>query len=91
MSQICVRVIYSGRVQGVGFRYTAASVARSFAVTGYVKNLPDGTVELVACGERDVIDDFLQGVRRAMAGNIHNEQRTELPAPESFESFSIRR
>ena len=50
-SRVRRRLIYQGRVQGVGFRYTVASIARRFPVTGYVKNLPDGNVELAVDGE----------------------------------------
>src|SRR5471030_2081507 len=46
-----MKVFYSGRVQGVGFRYTARTVAAGFEITGYVRNLPDGRVELVAEGD----------------------------------------
>ena len=48
--QECRRIIFHGRVQGVGFRYTTHRIARGFPVTGFVRNLTDGTVELVACG-----------------------------------------
>ena len=52
---------YTGHVQGVGFRYTTHSIARSHNVAGYVRNLPDGRVELVAEGNRQELDAFLDG------------------------------
>ncbi|MEZ6193765.1 MAG: acylphosphatase [Phycisphaerales bacterium] len=61
---------FSGRVQGVGFRYTTARVARGFVVAGYVMNLPDGQVELVAEGEAKELQAFLAAVRDAMGRNI---------------------
>jgi acylphosphatase len=69
------RVRYFGRVQGVGFRYTARSLAARFAVAGYVRNLPDGTVELLAEGEPAEIDAFLQALAQRLQGYV---ERTEI-------------
>lgn len=63
-------VHYSGRVQGVGFRFTAVRVAGEFAVDGFVKNLPDGRVLLVAEGNRGELDRFLAAIASEMGGNI---------------------
>jgi acylphosphatase len=63
-------VRYSGRVQGVGFRYTATRLAGRFDVTGYVKNLMDGDVEVVAEGPASEVDDFLKAVQREMGQHI---------------------
>lgn len=63
-------VHYWGRVQGVGFRYGAVRVAAGCAVAGYVRNLPDGQVELWAEGEAAEVEKFLAGVARQMAGYI---------------------
>ena len=56
---IARRVIFEGRVQGVGFRYTTKDIAKGFEVCGTVKNLTDGTVELEVMGERDEVEAFL--------------------------------
>ena len=72
MLVIRITVYFTGRVQGVGFRYTAVSVARRFAVAGYVMNLPDGRVELVAEGMPAEVRAFVDGVREAMGGNIRD-------------------
>lgn len=86
---VCKRVIYSGRVQGVGFRYTAQGIARGFAVSGYVRNLPDGDVELVAQGEPAEVERFLAEVARHMADNIHSATTTD-ESPGGFQGFQIR-
>ena len=57
------RVIYEGRVQGVGFRYTAKDLARGYDVLGAVRNLPDGTVELIVAGEGEEVGEFLRDLR----------------------------
>lgn len=70
-----MRVLYSGTVQGVGFRYTVRSVARGFEVTGQVRNLPDGRVELVAEGQRAELEAFRRAIRDAgLAHFIRDEQ-----------------
>ena len=60
-----MQVIYSGHVQGVGFRYTAKSVAAGFDVTGAVRNLPGGGVELIAEGARDELEALRQAIRES--------------------------
>ena len=84
-----MRIFYSGQVQGVGFRYTTRGLARGFAVAGYVKNLPDGQVELLAEGEPDEVDRFLDEVGRRMAENIAARQLLDVPL-HNFEGFEIR-
>jgi len=56
------QVFYEGRVQGVGFRFTVKQIARGFEVTGWVRNLPDGRVELQCSGERGEVEAFLQEI-----------------------------
>jgi acylphosphatase len=82
-------VTYSGRVQGVGFRYTARQLASGFAVTGYVRNLPGGDLELVAEGAPDQVDAFLAAVARRMADSIDRARVNEVP-PAGHDGFSIR-
>lgn len=82
-------VFYSGSVQGVGFRYTTQSVARRFEVGGFVKNLPDGRVQLVVEGERSVLDEFLDAVATAMNGHITNTQVNEPRFTGEFTKFDI--
>lgn len=63
---------YSGQVQGVGFRHTAATLARSAAVTGYVTNLSDGRVRLVVEGEPAAVQPFVDAVQDALAPHIND-------------------
>lgn len=85
------RVIYSGRVQGVGFRFTSRRLARNFPVVGLVRNLDDGRVELVAEGESAVVDAFLASIRSEMGDKIRSALvSTESVQNPTLEDFSIR-
>jgi acylphosphatase len=86
---VCKRVYYSGRVQGVGFRYTTQRLAENYTVAGYVRNLPNGDVELVAEGPASDVNDFLDAISRRMAGYIDRADVTDIP-PVGFGDFSIR-
>jgi|HubBroStandDraft_3_1064219.scaffolds.fasta_scaffold441231_1 acylphosphatase len=85
------RIVFAGRVQGVGFRYTVASAARTCRVNGYVRNCLDGTVELLAEGTADSVGRLLHGLGESFPGNIENQTVEELDFPEQFDSFEIRR
>ncbi len=73
------RVIFSGRVQGVGFRASTSWTARGFDVVGYVRNLPDGTVEVVAEAEAAEIDRFVAAVHERMSGFVRGVDVSPLP------------
>ena len=81
---------FSGHVQGVGFRYTAQSVARGFDVVGYVRNLPDGRVELVAEGDEPEIAKLLEAIAEEMSGRIKKRSDFDSPPTGEFSAFSIR-
>ncbi len=88
--EICrAEVIYEGYVQGVGFRATACSVAAGLAVSGYVRNRRDGTVELAAEGEREEIGKLLAGIRARMGRHIRDERVTWGPARGEFSDFNV--
>jgi acylphosphatase len=77
-------------VQGVGFRYTTREIAGGFDVVGYVQNLPDGRVLLVAEGEADELDAFLAAVQEQMAPYIQETQASVQPASGRYTAFEIR-
>lgn len=81
---------YAGTVQGVGFRATARAIARSCAVTGYVRNLHDGDVELIAEGADAEIDRFLATIADSFRGCITRETRTRATPTGEFDRFEIR-
>jgi acylphosphatase len=86
---ICKTVRYSGRVQGVGFRYTVHQLAAGFQVAGHVRNCPDGDVELLAEGEQAEVTRFLEAVAARMAANIARKIVRDAP-PEGRQGFQIR-
>ena len=86
---VCKRVCYSGRVQGVGFRYTAQSLAQGFAVAGHVRNLSNGDVELVVEGEEAEVQGFLNAVSGRMGHHIR-EIRIEELQPMELHGFHVR-
>ena len=85
-----MRVLYSGRVQGVGFRYTVKSVANGFELTGAVRNLPDGRVELFAEGAGVELQAFVQAIRESgMEHFIQKEDVSWGEAKNEFRGFEI--
>jgi serine/threonine-protein kinase RsbW len=84
-------IYFSGRVQGVGFRFTTESIASRFAVAGYIRNLPDGRVELVVEGEKQELDRLQRAVEQALQGHIQRVQACDSPASGEFLSFRITR
>jgi acylphosphatase len=83
------RTLYCGRVQGVGFRMTTVHVAKGFSITGYVKNLPDGSVELVAEGLPKEIERFKAELEERMEDNIREKTEQQGPAVGAWTGFSI--
>ena len=65
-----VHIFYSGKVQGVGFRYTVKNVGMGYEVSGTVRNLPDGRVELIAEGTNDELEAFQEGIRDSGLGHF---------------------
>ena len=63
MSKVCIIAWVYGRVQGVGFRYTTQYEAKRLGLTGYAKNLDDGSVEVVACGEEGQVEKLMQWLK----------------------------
>lgn len=81
---------FTGRVQGVGFRYTVEQIARGRPIAGYVRNLPDGRVELVMEGQAEVLDEVVRDVEQKMEGFIRGADCQTSTATGEFDRFSIR-
>ena len=82
--------IFAGRVQGVGFRYSTKRLAKGFDVLGWVKNLPDGRVELQIMGEAEELDEFLEELHDSPLGHPTQEQEERtVPLLEGVNGFSI--
>lgn len=80
---------FHGTVQGVGFRYTTLSFAGHLSLTGWVKNLSDGSVEAVAEGPREKIEELIERLKGQFGGYIQSQQVEWLEARKEFDKFSI--
>jgi acylphosphatase len=90
MSRERLHIFYSGRVQGVGFRYTTKMTARGFEVTGIVRNLLDGRVEMVAEGERTELEAFRRALQDSAVGRfVRQEEVAWSAAKNEFRGFEI--
>jgi acylphosphatase len=88
---IARQYLFSGRVQGVGFRYATKQLAKGFDVLGWVRNCDDGSVELHLMGEADEIDDFICELQDSPLGHHIQEQKERtVPLLENISGFSIR-
>ena len=83
-------VFFSGRVQGVGFRYQTAQAAKEYEVSGFVVNLPDGRVHLEAEGEVKEVDAFVTAVADRMIGFVRKTERRAARRAPQFKGFMIR-
>ena len=80
---------YSGTVQGVGFRYTVQRFAGQLRLTGWVRNLPDGRVEIEVQGDRTVIEQFLKQIDQRYDGSIKDRQVDWGPPQRKYMDFQI--
>ncbi|MDA7518106.1 acylphosphatase [bacterium] len=89
---IAKKVIFTGKVQGVGFRYVTKQLALGFDVIGWVRNLSDGTVELQIMGEGDEVDEFIQEIveESDLASHVREFAVSEIPPLEDCRGFSIK-
>ncbi|MDQ2918262.1 MAG: acylphosphatase [Verrucomicrobiota bacterium] len=88
---IAKQVFYEGHVQGIGFRWSVKHIARGFDVTGSVRNLPDGRVELQAVGKADEVSAFLEAIAQSeLRAHIKKQTEAPLAAPPSTRGFEIR-
>ncbi len=86
---IARHVIFIGRVQGVGFRYTAHRIAHRHQLTGFVRNLPDGTVEMLAQGPDRDIDDCIQDIKDYFGDYLRETRILEIPINPKYKDFRI--
>lgn len=89
MTVVAKHIIFSGRVQGVGFRFTAHRMAGRHKLTGYVRNLSDGTVEMLAQGSARDIDDCISDIQQYMSGYLIDTQVDEIPPDPRCKDFRI--
>ena len=83
------KITFSGQVQGVGFRYTAHRIANRHDLTGYVRNMPDGTVQMLAQGTAADIQAFLTDIQDYFSGYIRNISITKAPHDPRTTDFRI--
>jgi len=86
---IAKRTIFAGRVQGVGFRFTARRAASRRQLTGFVRNLWDGTVEMLAQGRSEDVDDCIQDIKEYFAGYLGETRIEEIPPDPRYIDFKI--
>ncbi len=86
---IRAHIFYSGRVQGVGFRFTVQRAATDLDLRGWVKNLPDGSVEILAEGDREKITRLCQTLERHFQGHIKDKNIDFVPAQGNYLDFNI--
>ena len=86
-----IQVFYEGNVQGVGFRYSVRQIAKGFDVTGSVRNLQNGHVELLATGDEDEVRAFLEAIGQSeLRAHIKKHSEAPLANPPAFRGFEIR-
>lgn len=86
-----LEVLFSGRVQGVGFRYTTFELSRKYPITGFVKNLPDGKVQLIISGKKEELQSFLQDILNSRLNkNIQKYYSSWTQSDQEFSNFEIR-
>jgi acylphosphatase len=84
-----VHVYYTGKVQGVGFRFTTQDLAKGLGVSGWVRNLGDGRVEVTAEAEEEVLTDFLARITQYFSCYIQDADIRWQPASGEFKDFGI--
>jgi acylphosphatase len=89
MSQIAKNITFTGQVQGVGFRFTAFNIAKRHQITGFVRNQPNGTVEMFAQGPPGAIDDCVRDIEEEFSGYIRETKIKEIPPNPQYKDFKI--
>jgi acylphosphatase len=91
MSDTTEQILFSGQVQGVGFRWTTSRIASGLPVTGFVRNLPDGRVEAVVAGSAASIQQMIDLLLEHFGSGITDIQRQTVKCANAFTGFTIRR
>jgi acylphosphatase len=86
---VAKHIIFTGRVQGVGFRFTAHRIARLNQLKGFIRNLPNGSVEMLAQGYSEDVDDCIENIKESFAGYIKDTEIEELPLDPRYKDFKI--
>ena len=89
MSQSAKHIVFVGRVQGVGFRFTAYHIANQYKLTGFVRNCADGTVEMLAQGPEENIDNCIREIKNSFHGYIRDTKIEEIPIEPQYTEFKI--
>ena len=89
MAAIAKQIIFTGRVQGVGFRFTVFNIASVYNLTGIVRNLPNGSVEMVVQGPSKEIDSCLKDIKRSFSGYINDTAAEDIPQNLNYKDFKI--
>jgi len=89
VDQTAKHILFSGQVQGVGFRYTARHIAGRYNITGFVRNLPDGDVEMLAQGPDQDIDNCIKEIQDYFAGQIRDTQIEPVPCNSRYTDFRV--
>jgi len=91
MPENTVRIIVSGLVQGVGFRYYIYREANALGLTGYVRNLPTGQVEIIASGDKGLLDELIKTARTGPSyASVSGVDLEPISPPQTFKDFDIR-
>jgi acylphosphatase len=86
---VAMHIIFKGRVQGVGFRFTAHRMAHRHQLIGFVRNLPDGTVEMLAQGPARDIDDCMRDIKDYFGDYLRKAEIQEVPPDPKYNDFKI--
>lgn len=89
MAKLCMHIYVDGKVQGVWYRASAQQQAQSVGITGWAKNLSDGRVELIACGEQQTVEQFIEWLWQGPVGARVTTVDCKPTAMEDFLSFKV--
>ena len=89
MSAVAKRIVFKGQVQGVGFRFTALNIAGQYQLTGYVRNAPDGTVEMLVQGPAGDIDGCISDIKDSFHGYVQETSVEDAVFDAKYKDFRI--